>query len=173
MSLSAKPTAFRVSLFLVCIPVVALAAVLTWDIFADAEVDRASEQRGLSIALADELRQSANVLGRLATRYIVTGDPVFKRRYDIVVATRDGKLARPGDGRIYWDFYFAEGHDSKNPLAGEAVPLLDLLARLGITPEETAKLREAKARSDAIAATESAATPARPGCATPAARWPY
>ena len=98
MNLSAKPTAFGVSLFLVCILVVALAAVLTWDVFADAELDRASERRNLSLALADELRQSVNVLGRLATRYIVTGDPIFKRHYGVVVATRDGRRARPNGG---------------------------------------------------------------------------
>jgi PAS domain S-box-containing protein len=157
MTLSAKPTAFRVSLFLISILVVALAAVLTWDAFTDGELDRASERRSLSIALADELRQSVNVLGRLATRYIVTGDPIFKRQYDVVVATRDGRRARPNGGRIYWDSYFRGGNDSESAGAGEAIPLLDLLARLGPTPEETAKLRDAKVRADALTLAEIAA----------------
>jgi PAS domain S-box-containing protein len=157
MNLQAKPTAFRVSVFLICILVLALAAVLTWDIFTDAEVNRATEQRDLSIAFADELRQSANFLGRTATRYIVTGDPVFRRRYDIVVATRDGRRARPGGGRIYWDSYFNGGNDSDGPSYGQTIPLLDLLARLGPTPEETAKLGEAKVRADALTLDEIAA----------------
>jgi PAS domain S-box-containing protein len=153
------PSAFSVSLFLVCALVAALAGVLTWDLFTDREVDRASEARTSSLALADELLHSSNILGQMATNYIVTGDPVFKRHHRVIVAIRDGKLPRPNLGRIYWGRY-VEGHTqgtSSSVPTGRTIAVVDMLGEFGLSPEETAKLREAKIAADELTAMEVAA----------------
>jgi PAS domain S-box-containing protein len=151
------PTAFSVSLFLVCLLVAALVGVLTWDLFTDSEVDRANEARASSLALADELLSVSNTLGQMATNYIVTGDPAFRRRHRVIVAIRDGKLPRPNAGRIFWGRYI-EGQDPSNSTApGRTIALVDMLGEFGLTPEEAAKLREVKDAADAITALEIAA----------------
>jgi methyl-accepting chemotaxis protein len=107
-----------------------------------------------SYLLADELRQSSDDLTRLARTYAVTGDPRYEKMYWDVLAIRNGEKPRPQHyERIYWDFVAS---DQQKPRPdGEQVPLLTLMQRLGFTPEEFAKLQEAKQNSDALVWTET------------------
>ncbi|WP_374482468.1 ATP-binding protein [Zoogloea sp.] len=124
---------------------------------AEKQVDRANELRQQSFRLAEELRQSSDDLTRMVRTYIVTGDPRYKTHYQEILDIRDGRRARPAnyDNSIYWDLVLT---DDRRPRAtGEAVPLMTLLRRAGVSDEEFAKLQEAKVKSDALTRTEIAA----------------
>ncbi|MGZ5082979.1 MAG: PAS domain-containing protein [Usitatibacter sp.] len=152
-----KPTAFSLSLVLVCALVLALVAVLTWDIFSDREVDEANEHRAGSLALADELRQSSNILGRMATAYVLTGDPIFKRHYEDIVAILEGKMARPNAGRVHWDQFVVSDRAPTPAEGARSIALMDLLGERGLTAAEMAKLQDAKGHLNALKEREVAA----------------
>ncbi|MBS0356637.1 MAG: response regulator [Proteobacteria bacterium] len=123
---------------------------------AEKQVDRANDLRQHSFQLAEELRQSSDDLTRMVRTYIVTGAPLYKAHYQEILDIRDGRHARPIDYKnIYWDLVLAD--DRRPRPGGEAVPLLTLMHRAGVTDEEFAKLQEAKINSDALTRTEIAA----------------
>lgn len=119
-------------------------------------LDERQYMRYASYLLADELRQSSDDLTRLARTYVVTGNPVYKTMYFDILDIRNGKKPRPEryEG-IYWDFVAARG--TKPRPDGETVALEELMKRLGFTEQEFAKLREAKANSDALVGAETRA----------------
>ena len=81
--------------------------------------------------------------------YAVTGSPLYKQHYQEILDIRDGKSPRPLDYQnIYWDLVSADDH---RPRAfGHATSLLELMRQSGFTPDEFAKLAEAKANSDGL-----------------------
>lgn len=100
------------------------------------DLDRAQQVRYESYLLADELRQTSDDLTRMARTYVVTGDPEYEREYQRILDIRNGRVARP-DGRL--------------------VPLRSLMAEIGFTPEEFARLKEAEDNSNALVHTERVA----------------
>ncbi|MBS0345834.1 MAG: response regulator [Proteobacteria bacterium] len=132
--------------------------VMTFVVYVRAEkqVDRANELRQQSFQLAEELRQSSDDLTRMVRTYVVTGNPLYKAHYQEILDIRDGRRARPANyENIYWDLVLADDHRPRS--RGEAVPLLSLMRRAGVSDEEFAKLQEAKTKSDALTRTEIAA----------------
>ena len=126
------------------------------------EVAAAELRRFESYQLADELRQSSDDLTRMARTYVVTGDGAYERYFRRILAIRNGEAPRPeGYGGIYWDFVTATGAESS--AAGESVPLIILMERLGFTREELAMLEVAEERSNDLAALEERAMAAVKG----------
>jgi len=124
--------------------------------WSERQVDLANESRQQSYLLADELRQSSDDLTRMVRTYVVTGDPIYKQRYQEILDIRNGTTARPVDYQyIYWDLVLADGRRPRP--AGPAAPLLDRMRQAGFTEEEFARLAEAKANSDVLTRTEYAA----------------
>lgn len=119
-------------------------------VYAEKRIDKQNILRISSLRLAEELRQSSNDLTRMVGSYVQTGDPLFKAHYQEVLDIRDGRVPRPVAYQgVYWDLVMA---DDKRPrtLSSLKMPLLTLMSEQGFTPEEFAKLAEAKANSDAL-----------------------
>ena len=136
---------------------VALAIAFVFYVRSEKQIDRANDLRHQSFLLADELRQSSDDLTRMARTYVVTGDPVYARRYQDILDIREGKQPRPEDYQnIYWDLALADGQPPY-PANAQTIPLLELMRQAGFTDQEFQKLAEAKASSDALTATEFAA----------------
>ena len=127
----------------------ALAIAIALYARSEMEIAHVSEQRYRSVLLADELRQSGDDLTRMARTYVVTGDPVYKQRFQEILDIRDGKKPRPENyWRPYWDLVLGNG---PAPRPGrQSVALLDLMRQAGFTEQEFRKLAEAKANSDGL-----------------------
>ncbi len=121
---------------------------------AHEEVESAQGARYASYLLADELRQSSDDLTRMARTYVVTGDRRFERFYWETLAIRNGVSPRPRHYEgIFWDRVLGDPDFQPDYVAG--VPSLrERMARLGFTPAELAKLREAEDRSNELVQTE-------------------
>ncbi|MDO8961727.1 MAG: diguanylate cyclase, partial [Methylophilus sp.] len=119
-------------------------------VYAEKQVDRVNSLRITSFQLADELRQSSEDLTRMVRSYVQTGDPIYKAHFQEVLDIRNGDAYRPVDYQgIYWDLVLTDNKRPR-PLSNQKVPLLQLMSEQGFTPEEFAKLAEAKANSDAL-----------------------
>ena len=71
---------------------------------AEREIDRVKDSRQHLLLLANELRQSSDDLARMVRTYAVTGDPIFKQRYQEILDIQEGRKPRPSDyPNIYWD----------------------------------------------------------------------
>ncbi|MGZ5052646.1 MAG: bifunctional diguanylate cyclase/phosphodiesterase [Methylobacter sp.] len=118
-------------------------------VYAEKQIDRANELRYRSFVLVDELRESSDDLTRMVRSYVITGNPIYKKHFQEILAIRDGVQPRPVDyHNVYWDLVF---DDDQRPRPAETtVPLLELFRQVGFTEQEFAKLAEAKARSDAL-----------------------
>jgi CHASE3 domain sensor protein len=113
------------------------------------QIDFTNELRHRSFLLADELRQSGDDLTRMVRTYVVTGDPVYKQRFQDILDIRDGKKPRPEDyARPYWDLVLKDRPAPRG--SQQAIPLLELMRQAGFTEEEFGNLAEAKANSDAL-----------------------
>src|SRR3990172_79329 len=52
---------------------------------SERQIGRVHELRYRSFLLADELRQSGDDVTRMARAYLVTGDPVYKQRFQAIL----------------------------------------------------------------------------------------
>ena len=132
--------------------------VLTFLLYVRAEkqIDRANDLRHTSLQLAEELRQSSDDLTRMVRTYVGTGNPVYKQHFQEILDIRDGKTPRPVDYQnIYWDLVLED--DRRPRPEGTPIALLELMRQARFTPEEFAKLAEAKASSDDLTRREFAA----------------
>lgn len=126
------------------------------------EASAAEERRHVSLALADELRQSSDDLTRLARTYAETGETRFKDCFESVLAIRGGTAARPRSyPGITWDEVSAGGAYPTD--VGPAIPLEDLMRGQGFTAAEFEKLAEAKTLSDGLVTLENRAMNAMVG----------
>ena len=122
---------------------------------AEKQIDRANVLRQQSFVLAEELRRSSNNLTNMVRTYVVTGDPLYKQRYQEILDVRDGRKPRSPD---YLDIYRERAPADGQPASpGTAISLLELMRRAGFSREEFARLAEAKANLDALTGTELAA----------------
>lgn len=120
-----------------------------WALFLQAEADgqRADDQRRQSQRLADDWRESAGTLTWLAQSYLVSGDAGSKQRLQALLDLRDGKSpGAPGATGGCWALLDGGGH--RPQAAGPGIPLLE---RLHLTPGELAKARQVQAACDAQA----------------------
>ncbi|MES2264412.1 MAG: ATP-binding protein [Pseudomonadota bacterium] len=152
---------FRLSYHLWLTLGVSVALVASFAVYVQAEkrIDQANAIRQQSIFLADAVRQSSDDLTRMVRSYAVTGDAVYKKHFEEIIAVRDGRIARPADYEgIYWDLVVAgDPRPAPSGAPGDPVSLLQLIRQAGFTEEEIAVLALAKVRSDALTATEYAA----------------
>lgn len=125
--------------------------------WSERQIGLANDLRHQSYLLANELRQSSDDLTFMASTYVVTGNPVYKKYYRDILDIRDGRQARPENYQnMYWDMVLANGQPPRT--ADEpAIPLLELMRQAGLTRQESGKLEQAKANSDRLTATEFAA----------------
>ncbi|MBC7795000.1 MAG: methyl-accepting chemotaxis protein, partial [Clostridia bacterium] len=99
-------------------------------------LQKANENRYISVRLAQELRFSSDELTRLGRLYAVTAQPSYEAAFWRVLAVRNGTEVRP-DGRT--------------------VPLRTLMTEAGFTEEEFALLKEAEDLSNTLVRTEGIA----------------
>ena len=148
-----QPSRFSLYLYLmlsiVCLLVVSFVVLA----YGQAKYERALENRMLSIRLAEELRQSSNDLTRLVRAYVTTGNPAFKEQFQAVIDIRDGNRPRPLNYSLaYWDFKAikAAQQPDATEAQGDAVPLLELMRKAGVTDSELENLKKSKASSDTL-----------------------
>ena len=128
---------------------VAFVATLAGYVLAEKRIDRANNDRHLSFRLAYELKLSSEELTRAARTFAVTGDPVWKARFDEVLDIRDGRVPRPAQWGMLGSV--AGGAAAAEAMgAGRRVALLDLMRAAGFTGEELALLSSAKENSDRL-----------------------
>ncbi|MDD2272830.1 MAG: EAL domain-containing protein [Desulfuromonadaceae bacterium] len=131
-----------------------LAVVFGAYVHSEKQIDQANQNRLKSYILADELRQSSDDLTLMASSYVVTGNPRYKRYYQEMLDIRDGRKPRPeGYSSIYWDFVLAGAH-SPQTRSEQPIALLELMRQAGFPQEELQKLAESKAHSDSLTAIE-------------------
>lgn len=129
--------------------VLLLAATFALYVRAEHRVDAAQSLRYRSYQLADELRQSGDDLTRMVRTCVVTGDPVYKRRFQHILDIRDGRRPRPDAYALpYWDLVLGEGPPPR--ASGAATALLVLMQDAGFTAAEFELLATAKSNSDAL-----------------------
>ncbi|MHC5002801.1 MAG: methyl-accepting chemotaxis protein [Planctomycetota bacterium] len=153
--MSIRATFLAVFLILVAL---LLAIVSTALLTARAQRDATDRERLRfeSWKLADELRQSSDDLTRMARTYVETGDPVYERYFNDILAIRNGEQPRPdGYEGIYWDLVIAAG--GRGSVSGPRVALEQRMRDLGFTEQEFGKLREAQSRSDGLVRMEEVA----------------
>ena len=93
---------------------VLLAAAFGVYVYSEKRIDRANDQRHVSVLLANQLRQSSDELTRMARTYVVTGDLRYKKYYHDILDIRDGKKPRPpGYLHVYWDMVLADAHSPR------------------------------------------------------------
>ncbi|QDK38367.1 hypothetical protein [Bdellovibrio sp. NC01] len=110
-----------------------MAILLCYAVWLSFAIESTADSRFDSLQLAEELRHSSRDLTKNARAYVVTGDIRYYDDYKKVLATRDGKVARP-DGRT--------------------IPLQTLIKNSGVTNNELALLTEAQKLSDQLSAVE-------------------
>ena len=138
-----------------CVGVLAIAFGLSAR--SEAQVNRANELRYRSFLLADELRQSSDDLTRMVRTYAMTGDRVYKQRYQDILDIRNGRQPRPeGHWKISWNL-MPPGGPAPLPQSRPAISLLELMRQAGFAEEEFRKLAEASANSDELTRLEVAA----------------
>jgi signal transduction histidine kinase/ActR/RegA family two-component response regulator len=151
----------RLTQFITSIPLtlalfgIAVAAFIVY-VVAEKRLDAANEQRQTSILLSNELRQSSDDLSRMVRTYAATGNPIYKRHFQEILDIRNGNKPRPVNYHlVYWDLV-GLNDERPRPFA-DAIPLLTLVQRAGFDDLELAKLKNAKANSDALALIEAGA----------------
>lgn len=81
-----------------------LAGTFAAYVVSEKAIDTANEQRIHSFLLANELRQSADDLTRMARLFVVTGNDLYAQNFQSILDIREGRKPRPEryDG-VYWD----------------------------------------------------------------------
>ena len=153
-----------------------LVLAIVFGVYVDSEkqIDRANDQRHLSLMLAQQLRQSSDDLTRMARTYVVTGDPRYKKYYQDILDIRNGTKPRPEEYLYaYWDLVLAGGPAPQTG-GGQAIALLELMRKAEFPEVELQKLAAAKSNSDGLTAIEVEAMKlvesAGPGAAADRAR---
>jgi PAS domain S-box-containing protein len=103
----------------------------------------------------------------MARNYVSTGSPEYLQRYQNVLDIREGRKPR---ATKYVASILNVDSTPASAQPNAAIPLLELMRRAGITPQEFELLAQAKSSSDTLALTEFAAmNMVEKGSGTPAA----
>jgi CheY-like chemotaxis protein/HAMP domain-containing protein/putative methionine-R-sulfoxide reductase with GAF domain len=113
------------------------------------DIVRSEQHRFQSYQLAQELFQSSEELTRMARTYATTGDERYERYYFDILAIRNGEKPRP-EGYDVTHWHLAGVGKGAPAVMGAAVPLHELMRRVGVNDEEFALLREAQNNSDEL-----------------------
>ena len=90
--------------------VAALLTVASLQETGTAAQTRAENRRTNSVLTADSLRQSSNDLTNMVRLYVATGNPVYRRYYNEILAIRAGTAPRPRNyTSSFWDHVLAQG----------------------------------------------------------------
>lgn len=141
MSMGSRPVSFTVLTTLTFI------SSVFWILQVNGEeeyINAILEQKFEIYFLTDGLRQTSDDLTRMARLNVVTGDPVYRKYFDEILAIRNGEIHRPEQyfDVPFWDIVLAtETYYGDN---GEAVPLLTLIREAGATKEELALLQNSE-----------------------------
>ncbi len=147
-------SSFTTCLVLCAVLLLAMSMIFFGYVWTEKQIDAANLQRYSTRLLIDELRQSSDDLTRMVRTYVVTGDPIYLKYFQDILAIRDGKKVRPQNyDAIYWDF-ITGGQQPTPPGEGRQIALLDMMKHTGFTEQELSKLKEAKELSDALTSTE-------------------
>jgi hypothetical protein len=126
-------------LWLTVVMVIVLGITFAVYVRAEKQIGLANESRLNLLFLATELRQSSEDLTRMARTYVVTSTPHYKQQYQEILDIRDGKRPRPSDYEIaYWDLVLPDGPRPRHN-GQQAIALLELIRRAGVTRAELAK----------------------------------
>ncbi len=136
---------------------VALAISFILYIQSERQSDRAYDRRHQSFLLADELRQSLDDRTRMARTYVVTGDPIYRKRYQDILKIREGQSSWLKSGQNnHWNWNWG-GVNTPLPRtdsAQQAIALPVLMQQAGFTDDEFRLLAEANVRIDTLITTE-------------------
>ncbi|WP_150048424.1 MULTISPECIES: bifunctional diguanylate cyclase/phosphodiesterase [Methylomonas] len=144
---------FYRSLWLTLCVIILTALVFGLYVLAEKHINRANELRYSSLLLADELRQSSDDLTRTVRSYLITGNPIYKQHFQLILAIRDGKQPRPSD--FHQGFWNSSSEmDDKPEPEQKKLSLLEMSRQAGLTEQEFVKFAEAKHRSDRLTQTE-------------------
>lgn len=154
MTTPVKLTPFSRNLMLAVALVVIVTSGFVLYLRAENQLQYAYQQRELSVRYADELRQSSDDLTRMVRTYVVTGEPIYKTRYQRILDIRNGEKPRPeAYWRSYWDLVLVDGQAPRADSA-QQIALLSLMRQAGFTEQEFQKLADAEAHLTALTATE-------------------
>ncbi len=106
------------------------------------KLKQSDELQYRSIAIANELKESSDLLTKFCQTYVVTGDPVWESYYHDVLDIRNGIKPRSN---------------------GRTIALRDSMASLGFTEEEFSLLKQAEEKSNQLVHTERVAFHAMKG----------
>ena len=95
--------------------------------------------RHKSYLVADELRESSDLLTRMARTYVLTGDSKYEDMYWHILAVRNGNALRDSDHFM---------------APGKAIKIKDLMINLNFTEQEFGKMKEAEDNSNSLVTTE-------------------
>ncbi len=141
-----------------CILVAMNYCVCTWITACHDDIAAANQNRVELLSLANELRDSSNELTRMARSYVATGDPKFKKCFQLVQAFRSGQANRPEDySKNYWDLKLADEAADFDTVDSPGVSLLQRLRKAGVTDAEERVFRLSQDNSTKLVATESIA----------------
>lgn len=145
---TSDPTLLKLTraMWLAVISFLLLVLTFAWYVRAEKSIDVANERRLQLLELAEELRRTSHALTAMARTYVATGNPLYKQRFDLIVAVRDGKQPQPA--RYLEDSWmFGEDGGQVMPAASHAAPLLDKVRR-AVSARAFGKLERAKTQSD-------------------------
>lgn len=155
-----QPKTFHFYLYLMLTIVFILGTGLIFLVLQQLSYQNAVEARERSVKLAAELRQSSNDLARLARTYIITGNSLYKEQFYAAVEIRDGLRPRPENYNLaYWDTNRTakDFHNLDKRSRDEAVSIIELIKKAGVTEAELNKLKDSKKKSDLLVLVEEKA----------------
>jgi signal transduction histidine kinase len=144
---------------------VALGAVTGYLFFNQRHLEESQRARLDGYLLADELRQSSDMLTRFARLFVATGAERYRKDYGDMLALHNNEATRPVNyARLYWDML--AGKPATPQLVSRADLLHRLMTRLNVGPAEFALLDRSEASSDSVVSIEQAAIRAASGDST-------
>jgi signal transduction histidine kinase len=140
----------------------ALGTVTGYLFFNQRFLDETQRARFDSYLLADDIRQSSDMLTRFARLFVATGDERYRQNYDDMLALHAGDETLPMNyARLYWDML--AGKPAAPQVAPRAVLLRRMVTGLRLSPGDIALLNQANASSDSVVSIELAAMHAARG----------
>ncbi|HLO62310.1 MAG TPA: response regulator [Azonexus sp.] len=164
---SLRKALLRVLLALACmlamIGGVTLGALSAYD-----EAYSAARHRQDSLELITEIHHDVELLSRLVSSYVATGNPRFLIYYYDILAIREGtKPSPPAASRTYWEQVISGMRAYEPPTGGVGVALAERGSRLGFDADEQALLLRVFKVSDEMKEVEQIAFAATQGLYDP------
>jgi signal transduction histidine kinase len=140
----------------------ALGAVTGYLFFNQRFLDETQRARFDSYLLADDIRQSSDMLTRFARLFVATGNERYRQNYNDMLALHAGDEALPMNyARLYWDML--AGKPEAPQVAPRAVLLRRVVTGLKLSAGDLALLNQADSSSDSVVSIELAAMHAASG----------